>query len=110
MPVTGGRRSEYGLGDVARALKLDHFAEIRTIVEKLRALAKHSAMPLPVTPRIVKGEPITGPKMIYRHSRWDAGAIDAWIDGRGPSAPALGVAPPVRIDMAKRAERMAMVG
>lgn len=111
LPRTGGRRGEYALGDVARELRLAHFRDVRTIITKLRILAKHDGMPLPVTPRIENGAPITGPNSIYRLSRWDAGEFDAWRDGRSPSGPALagGVPHPIRVAMAARAQELARV-
>lgn len=93
LPVLSGRRGEYGLGDVARALSLLDYSPAR-IIEKLRALALHSGMPLPRNPRIVKGVPVRGARSIHRRSKWDAGAFDAWLDGRGPTGAAM-AAPPV---------------
>ena len=108
LAVTHGRRGEYALADVARELKLSHFS-VRSIIEKLRALAKHAAMPLPRTPRFVLGQPVLGPRAICRASRWDAGEIDAWIEG-GPSggAPAAPkpLPRPVADEMARRAEKL----
>lgn len=92
LPSTGGRQGRYALGDVARALGMSHFAR-RTIIAKLRVLARHQHMPLPLTPRVVSGMPITGPAAIHADSRWDAAEFDAWHDGRGPAGPA-GVADP----------------
>jgi hypothetical protein len=102
VPATGGRRGEYALADVARPLGLLH-RPVRSIVETLRVLARHEGMPLPRSPRIVKGKPLSGPRAICRASRWDAGEFDAWLDGRGPAAPSVPLAPPVRLDMANRA-------
>lgn len=106
IPVTAGSRGEYAIGDLARALKLSHF-DIRTIIDKLRQLAKTRNMPLPRTPRLVKGAEVSGPAAIYRRSRWDAGEIDAWMDDRGPAGPTAAAAPPVplpiRLEMAQRA-------
>ncbi|MCP3730408.1 hypothetical protein M9978_08200 [Sphingomonas sp. MG17] len=98
---TGGKRGEYAIGDIARALKLTD--KPRTVIDKLRALARHDGMPLPITPRLERGRPIHGPRSIYARSRWDAGEIDAWLDGRGPAAPAQPVARPIRDEMRARA-------
>jgi hypothetical protein len=110
LATTGGRRGEYALGDVARDLSLAHFA-VRSIIEKLRALAKHDGMPLPRTPRVVEGRTITGPDSIYCKSRWDAGEFDAWLDSRSPSGPAaagaIGLPPPIRAAMQARAQELA---
>lgn len=108
LPATGGRRGEYAVGDLARELKIAHHS-VRVVIEKLRALAKHDGMPLPVTPRIERGQPIHGPRAIYGKSRWDAGQIDAWLDGRGPAAPAAPVALPIRQEMARRATQLVAV-
>jgi hypothetical protein len=102
LEATGGKRGEYAVGDLARALKLAHLSS-RTVIDKLRALAKHDGMPLPCTPRIECGMPIHGPRSIYGKSRWDAGEVDAWLDGRGPAAPAQPVARPIREQMRLRA-------
>lgn len=106
LPATAGRGGQYALADVARPLGLHH-KSIRTIIDTLRALARHSGMPLPRTPRVVCGKPLAGPQVICKDSRWDAGEIDAWLDGRGPAGPAAAVAPclptPIRADMARRA-------
>lgn len=111
LPSTGGRRGEYAIGDVARPLGLSHFA-VRTIIDKLRVLAKHDGMPLPRTPRIVDHKPVTGPESIYCKSRWDAGEFDAWLDDRRPSGPAGALPPvpqPVRDAMRARALQIANV-
>jgi hypothetical protein len=105
LPATGGRRGEYALADVARPLGMLHLS-IRTIIDNLRALAKHDGMPLPRTPRVIKGVPVSGVDMICKQSRWDAGEIDAWLDGRGrgPAAPTPAMLPtPLRQEMAARA-------
>jgi hypothetical protein len=109
LPLTGGRRGEYALGDVARDLKIAHFRCVRTIIEKLRVLAEHDGMPLPVTPRIERGRMIKGPRSIHMHSRWDAGEFDAWLDRRSPSGPAAAgtVPPPIRAAMQARALELA---
>lgn len=109
LPATGGRRGEYAIGDLARELSMLHFSR-RTIIEHLRALAKKQGMPLPRTPRIVDGKPVTGPESIYAHSRWDAGEFDAWMGGRTPGAPAAAVPRPVREEMHRRAELIAVGG
>ncbi len=112
IPATHGARGEYAVGDLARVLKLAHF-DVRTIIAKLRLLAATRAMPLPRTPRLVRGAEIHGPAAIYRRSRWDAGEIDAWMDDRGPNAPASmpvagsRVPPPIRMEMAQRARAAA---
>lgn len=113
LPTTGGRRGEYALSDVARSLHLRHF-EVRTIIAKLRQMAKDQRMPLPRTPRMVNGEEKRGPDSIYRHSRWDAGEFDAWLDSRhggGGSAPTDSrlrpVPTPIRMEMAERARAAA---
>ena len=112
LPTTGGRRGEYALSDVARSLHILHF-ETRTIIAKLRQMAKDQRMPLPRTPRMVKGQEQRGPDSIYRHSRWDAGEFDAWLDTRntGGSAPANAgprtVPTPIRMEMAERARAAA---
>lgn len=95
--------NEYALADVARRLGLLDFS-IRTIVDKLRTLARHDGMPLPRTPRIVKSEPLRGPLVIYSRSRWNAGEFDAWLENRGPAptTPAP-LAPALIHDMAQRA-------
>lgn len=110
LPATSGKRGEYALGDLARSLGLAHKKSIRTIIDTLRALARHSGMPLPRTPRVVRGRPLAGPQVICKDSRWDAGEIDAWLDGRGPAGPAGAARPPlaapIRADMADRARRL----
>ena len=109
LPATAGRGGQYALADVARPLGLHH-KSIRTIIDTLRALARHSGMPLPRTPRVVSGKPLAGPQVICKDSRWDAGEIDAWLDGRGPAGPAAAAAPslpmPIRAEMAQRALRI----
>lgn len=103
LPATGGRRGEYALADIARPLGLLH-KSIRTIIDALRVLAKHDGMPLPRTPRIVSGKPVKGPNSICKDSRWDAGEIDAWLEGRGPVSPAPALLPPaIRKEMQLRA-------
>lgn len=107
LPQTGGRRGEYAIADIARELSLLH-RSIRTIVDTLRALAKDAGMPLPRTPRVLKGEVVRGPRSICKDSRWDAAEIDAWLDDRPPTAPAGAararpLAPPLRAQMAVRA-------
>lgn len=117
LPTTAGRFGEYALGDIARVLRLSHF-DPRTIIQKLRVLADQRGMPLPRTPRIVRGRTCAGPDSIYRRSRWDAGEFDAWIsdfdpDGgtraARPAAKGEGddarprVAPPIRQEMRRRA-------
>lgn len=102
-------RSEYDLADVARRVSLLHFTE-RTIVGKLRILAAKHGLPLPRTPRIVNGEVIAGVASIHSKSRWNAGEVDAWLDGRGPAAPAAPaprIAPALVIDMQHRAAALA---
>lgn len=110
-PVTGGRRGEYALGDVARQLRMSHLGT-RTIIAKLRALAQHEQMPLPRTPRVIDGKPVRGPDCIYRLSRWDAGEFDAWLEGSSPTSPAGApavLAAPIREDMRRRAAQIAGV-
>ncbi|QNQ09281.1 hypothetical protein [Sphingomonas alpina] len=105
LPSTGGTRGEYALADVARPLGILHLS-IRTIIDTLRALAKHEGMPLPRTPRVIKGKPVSGVDMICKISRWNAGEYDAWLDGRGrgPASPAPAMLPPpLRQEMAARA-------
>lgn len=103
LPATGGRGGEYALADIARPLGLLH-RPIRTIIDTLRALAKHDGMPLPRTPRVERDKVIKGPNSIVKASRWDAGLFDAWLDGRGPQSPAPAMVPtPIREEMQARA-------
>lgn len=88
-PFTGGRRNEYALGDIARALGIRHLTP-KTIITHLRAMAVDCAMPLPKSPRLWKGRIVTGPESIHRNSRWDAELFDAWLESRDrPAAPAI---------------------
>jgi len=109
LPQTGGRQGRYALGDVARALGMAHFSR-RTIIDRLRMLAQHQAMPLPLTPRMVGRVPVTGPRAIHVNSRWDAAEFDAWHDGRGPAGPGAAGAMPspsaLRDTMKARALRL----
>ncbi|NLS27958.1 hypothetical protein S2M10_29600 [Sphingomonas sp. S2M10] len=110
-PATGGRRGEYAVGDIARELGMSHFSA-RTIIARLRLLARTQRMPLPRTPRFLGERHVTGPLSITVRSRWDAGEIDAWLDGRLPSGPAGAPAmlpQPIRDDMRRRAEQLARV-
>jgi hypothetical protein len=111
LPVTGGRRGEYAIGDLARELRLTHYRERRRIIDALRALARHKGMPLPRTPRVHAGKVVDGPGSIHLHSRWDAGEIDAWLDGRttpgGAGALRIELPPPLRAEMARRAQEIA---
>lgn len=112
---TGGRRGQYGIADLARLLMFPDWT-IRTVIEKLRTLARVEGMPLPETPRIVAGKELKGPDAIQYHSRWDAALWDAWHLLRkrtgsghlpaGASMPAPTVPPPVRASMAQAAERI----
>lgn len=108
LPTTAGKRGEYALADVARPLSMLH-RPVRAIIDALRALHLHDGMPLPRTPRIVRGKPIHGAQMICRGSRWDAGEFDAWLEGRGPASPAPALAQPIRREMAARAAKLALV-
>ena len=102
----GGRRGTYALGDIARALGLLDYTT-KTGIGKLRILARERGMPLPLNPRIVAGRVAEGPSAIHARSRWDASAFDAWLDGRGPNAPAATPAAP-RAERANDALRAAM--
>jgi hypothetical protein len=108
LPLLGGRRGEYAVGDIARALSL-RYRETRRIIAALRALAANSGMPLPRNPRLLHGREVRGPAAIHKASIWDAGEFDAWIDGRTspPGAGTPRVAPPVRAEMARRAAELA---
>lgn len=105
LPATAGHRCEYAVGDLARFLGLSHFCP-RTVIEHLRAKARYEDMPLPKTPRLYGGRPVSGPDTIWLHSRWDAERFDGWHDERGgdpfpPSSAAL------RSQLAARAATMA---
>jgi hypothetical protein len=112
------RRGEYAVGDVARRLRISHLSP-RRVIETLRVLARHDNMPMPETPRLWRGRPVSGPRAIFANSRWESGRFDAWLDGRDPGpataapAPAAGAqpartAPPVRDMMRERARQLAV--
>ncbi len=106
LPSTSGRRCEYAVGDLARMMGIAHFAP-RTIIDLLRAKARHDGMPLPKTPRVWGGKLVSGPQAIWLHSRWDAELFDGWQaagDGDNPCPPASAA---LRADLARRAERIA---
>lgn len=105
LPSTGGRRGEYALADIARPLGLSD-RPVRAIIQTLRLLARHDRMPLPRTPRFVSGVLISGPNMIVKASKWDAGEFDAWLDGRGPETPSPAIPVPIREEMRQRAVRI----
>lgn len=106
LPVTAGRRCEYAIGDIARLLKIQHF-DTRAVIRTLRTLAREKGMPLPTTPRVYRGEVVTGPQSICLRSRWCAERFDGWQeagDGTGPEQPA---SPGLHARMAARARMMA---
>lgn len=104
-PFTGGRRNEYALGDIARALAIRHLT-VKTIIAQLRTLAVDCSMPLPKSPRLYGGRIVTGPQSIHKHSRWDAELFDAWVESRAhDAAPSLATGPTehLRAEMQRRA-------
>lgn len=106
LPTTSGHRCEYAIGDLARMLGIAHFTS-RVIVDYLRAKVRDESMPLPKTPRLLKGKLVSGPQSIWLQSRWDAERFDAWkseCDGDGPCPPASAA---LRADLARRAEHIA---
>jgi hypothetical protein len=67
------------LREVVAELGFQHHTT-RTAIEKLRALARHSGMPLPRNPRMVHGVPVAGADNICARSIWDRGEFLAWRD------------------------------
>lgn len=64
--------------EVAVELCLDWYARDAQIIDKLRALHRHQAMPLPENPRFVKGVPCKGADNICAHSIWSRRKFMAW--------------------------------
>lgn len=108
LPTTSGRRCEYAVGDLARILGIAHFCP-RTVIQHLRAKAAHDGMPLPKTPRLRGGRPLSGPARIWLHSRWDAERFDGWFDCQGddPFPPASAA---LRDRLARRAADLCAPG
>lgn len=87
LPVTGGRRGDYALGDVARHLRIEMLTRA-SIIARLRLLAVGEQMPLPRNPRQWGKVIVSGPSSICAASIWDAGEFDAWLARRHPRSPA----------------------
>ncbi len=76
------RASLWTVMDLAHRLALDRHTP-RVVIEKLRALAAHAGLPMPVNPRIIGGRPATGTARICAASLWDKGQVLAWLDNGG---------------------------
>lgn len=103
-PAHGGRR--YALRDMARKLAFENLDQ-RTLIAKLRLLARVDGMPLPLNPRTWGTQVFRDHRAICSQSQWDAGQVDYWLERPGPSAPATSAIPPIpphaRQDMRERA-------
>jgi len=99
---------DMGLADVIAELGLGNYAT-RTAIDKLRALAVHSGMPLPRNPRLQRGVPATGADNICARSIWDRGEWLAWRDFHRTGSNAIGNAPPApsEREQARLRERLA---
>lgn len=96
-PFHATRASRMTVTDLAQRLALDRHTP-RVILDKLRSLARHSGLPLPLNPRIVDGVPKSGPDKICAASLWDRGQILAWLDHGGtPGTGTPEAAEPARI-------------
>jgi hypothetical protein len=83
------------LREVVADLGFQHHTT-RTAIEKLRALARHSGMPLPRNPRVVHGVPVAGADNISARSIWDRGEFLAWRDfHRNGGMPAAATPPAI---------------
>lgn len=113
-----GLRRRYSFAQVAVLLSLD--GTQRTMIAYLRKLHSQCDMPLPINPRLHKGEVQSGALLIGTRSVWCAIEFDAWLDSRRsppPAAPGAFGAPDVpplpalvRDDMAHRAAMLGMGG
>lgn len=110
-PYSGGRRHEYALADLSRALGVRHLT-IKTIIAHLRALARDCDMPLPKTPRLYAGKIVHGADSIHKGSRWDAELFDAWLDRRDGTVAPVPEMPTgyLRQEMANRARLVVIQG
>lgn len=99
---------DMALADVIAELGLGAYAT-RTAIDKLRALAVHSGMPLPRNPRTTGGVPATGADNICARSIWDRGEWLAWRDFHRSGTNAIGKAPPApsEREQARLRERLA---
>ncbi len=90
-----------------------HDVTARTVVQRLRQLARHDALPLPCTQRLRGGRRCHDASAIVADSQWDAQAVDAWHHG-GPSPGAPAALPPLplgtREAMARRAAQLLQAG
>lgn len=99
----------YDLAAMAQLLGWDD-VQPRTVIQRLRALARRDGLPLPCTARARNGRRCTGADAICASSQWDAQLVDAWHHNPGPAAPAAGlppVPPAARAAMAGRARAIA---
>lgn len=111
LPVMSLRWRDITLADVIAELGLQQHST-RTAIEKLRALARHSGLPLPRNPRIVDGVPVAGADNICARSVWDRGEFLAWRDfHRTAASTPPGIARPhraqLRRTLAARAQSIA---
>ena len=80
-------RDRMSFAEVAVALCLDTHPRNAQIIEKLRALHKYQAMPLPENPRFKSGVPCKGADNICAASFWSRRKFMAWQDGRHRTTP-----------------------
>lgn len=86
-------RRTYTLGDMIRLCGLEDY-ETRTAIEHLRLMARQKGLPLPRNLRVFGQQLISGPAAIGRRSKWDALAVDAWLDQPPPHGGGAALAPP----------------
>ncbi len=110
-PMNVEQRRFMTAAELAGRLGLDHHAT-RTVIDKLRALHRQAGLPLPRSPRIVRGVVMIGAASICWASKWDRGEALAWLDhGTTPPpafapAPAQKAKPQTRAILADRAAAM----
>lgn len=80
------RRAEQGVGIVyiTRRAKLAPELTVGAIVKRIRQWVDKAKFPPPATPRIYRGEELTGANAVHAHARWDKAHVDAWFDNRTP--------------------------
>lgn len=76
-------RPRCGMGYIARRLGREHL-QVPSLITRIRQLIRSWGFPPPVTPRLYRGEWLTGAPAVGSAAQWDKGMVDCWFDDRMP--------------------------
>lgn len=72
-----------GLAYIARRLGREEM-RVPALIHYIRRLIINSGFPVPMTPRLYRGQALTGAAGVYLNARWYQLVVDTWFDGLVP--------------------------